>query len=120
MFKSQTPEMFEKEVWAHLLVYNLIRRIMWKASTTHNVPPLRISFKGSLDRINAFLPYLTSADSLSSNNLGLLFSLLLWNISQDIVPVRQWRIYERCLKRGKKPFPYMKQNRSQYRNSMLV
>ena len=31
---------------------------MWEAGIKHGSPPLRISFKGTLDHINAFLPYL--------------------------------------------------------------
>lgn len=66
------------------------------------------------------LIYLARTDSVGLISLQPLFSMLLWNIAQDIVPIRQERVYERCLKRRKKPFPYMTQTRSEYRNSVYV
>jgi len=113
MLKSKTPEMGYKEVWAHLLLYNLIRRVMWEAGTLHNVPPLRISFKGTLDRIDVFLPQLAAATDYKKHSL---YTFLLWTISQDIVPRREGRIYQRCIKRRRKPFPLMQMSRSEYRN----
>lgn len=116
MLKSKSPEMACKEVWAHLLLYNLIRRVMWNAGTRHNVQPLRISFKGTIDRICVFLPQLTAASIRKKKTL---YELLLWTISQDILPRREGRIYQRCIKRRPKAYPWMTKSRSEYRASVL-
>jgi len=115
MIRAKTPDMFRKAVWAHLLVYNLIRRVMWKAALIHDVTPLRISFKGTVDRINVFLPQLTHAFGPQKQ---LLYEILLWNISQDLVPRRDGRIYQRCIKRRPKGYPFMTKSRAEYRTNI--
>ena len=41
----QTPEMNEKELWVHLLAYNLIRLLMAQAANNAGVDPRSLSFK---------------------------------------------------------------------------
>ncbi len=41
----QTPEMNEKELWVHLLAYNLIRLLMAQAASGAGVDPRSLSFK---------------------------------------------------------------------------
>lgn len=115
--KCKSPEMVRKEVWAHLLAYNLIRRIMWEAGIKHNSNPLRISFKGTLDHINAFLPYLQSAPTMKEKKA--LLDFLMELIAKDILPKRDQRIYKRCLKQRKKSYPAMTESRSAYRARIL-
>lgn len=112
--KSKTPRMFYKEVWAHLLFYNLIRSTMLKATLNSGLHSLRISFKGTVDRISAFLPSFASADSHQKQTL--LFVLFL-NIAEDIVPRRDRPPYKRCVKRRRK-FPLMGISRSDFRLSL--
>jgi hypothetical protein len=57
--RGQTPEMVRKEVWAHVLAYNLIRTVMAQAAARHEVPPRSISFKGAMQTLDAFEPLLT-------------------------------------------------------------
>ena len=40
------PEMVRKEVWTHLLAYNLVRTVMAQAAERHNLLPREISFEG--------------------------------------------------------------------------
>jgi hypothetical protein len=61
ILRCQSPEMVRKEVWAHLLAYNLIRGVMAQAAAEHKVLPLEISFKATLQLLNAFAPLLLSA-----------------------------------------------------------
>ena len=44
--RCKTPELVRKEVWTHVLAYNLIRPIIAQAATKHEVEPRTISFKG--------------------------------------------------------------------------
>jgi len=39
ILRCQTPEMVRKEIWVHLLSYNLIRKIMAQAAIAHNKKP---------------------------------------------------------------------------------
>jgi len=54
VLRCKTPEMVEKEIWIHLLAYNLIRGVAAKAAEAHNKQPRRISFKGTLQTMTAF------------------------------------------------------------------
>src|SRR5262249_1458695 len=61
VLRGQTPEMVRKEVWAHLLAYNLVRGLMAQAAHEAQALPLEISFKGALQALNAFADVLLTA-----------------------------------------------------------
>ena len=46
--RCKTPELVRKEVWAHILAYNLIRTVMAQAAARHGVAPRTISFTGAM------------------------------------------------------------------------
>jgi hypothetical protein len=61
VLRGQSPDIVRKEVWAHLLVYNLVRRLMAQAATDAGVRADEVSFTGALQTFNAFVPYLLTA-----------------------------------------------------------
>ena len=56
--RCKTPELVRKEVWAHVLAYNLIRTVMAQAAARHGVAPRSISFTGAMQTLEAFQPLL--------------------------------------------------------------
>jgi hypothetical protein len=54
--RCKTPELVRKEIWMHILAYNLIRTIIAQAAATHDVAPRSISFKGAIQILEAFQP----------------------------------------------------------------
>lgn len=50
----KTPEMVEKEIYVHLLAYNMIRIQMAEAAQLADLPPYKISFKSTLETIIEF------------------------------------------------------------------
>ena len=56
VLRCKTPELVHKEIWTHILAYNLIRTIMAQAAFTHDIEPRTISFKGALQTLEAFQP----------------------------------------------------------------
>jgi hypothetical protein len=54
--RCKTPELVRKEIWTHVLAYNLIRTIMAQAASTHGFLPRSISFKGTIQTLEAFQP----------------------------------------------------------------
>src|SRR5205085_1368103 len=46
VLRCQSPDMVRKEVWAHLLAYNLIRAEMAAAARAADLYPVQLSFKG--------------------------------------------------------------------------
>jgi hypothetical protein len=37
--RCKAPGLVRKEVWAHILAYNLIRTVMTQAAARHDIPP---------------------------------------------------------------------------------
>ena len=55
VLRCKTPAMVRKELWAHFLAYNLIRKVMAQAAQAHGLQPHRISFKATLQTVKADL-----------------------------------------------------------------
>src|SRR6185369_4092265 len=47
VLRCKTPEMVRKEIWAHLLAYNLLRTAMAVAAAENGIEPRQVSFKGA-------------------------------------------------------------------------
>ena len=45
-----------KEIWTHILAYNLIRTIIAQAASKHDMKPRSISFKVIIQTLNAIQP----------------------------------------------------------------
>ena len=43
-------------LWTYILAYNLIRTIMAQSASKHDIEPRTISFKGTLQTLQAFQP----------------------------------------------------------------
>src|SRR5579871_3275826 len=56
--RCKTPELVRKEVWTHILAYNLLRTVMAQAATRQGVTPRSISFTGAMQTVEAFQPLL--------------------------------------------------------------
>ncbi len=105
----QSPEMNDKELWAHLLAYNLIRLLMAKAASDAGVDPRSLSFKH------------TSQLWTQWHGLGLPASTdLLLLIAQSKVGHRPDRIEPRQRKRRPKPYPWLKKHRSLARAHIVL
>jgi Transposase DDE domain len=61
ILRCKSPEMVRKEIWAHLLAYNLLRTVMAVAAAESDVEPRKISFKGTKQTLTAFAPKLEAA-----------------------------------------------------------
>jgi Transposase DDE domain len=59
VLRCKTPELVRKELWTHILAYNLIRTIAAQATIKHGIKPRTISFKGTLQTLEAFQPVIS-------------------------------------------------------------
>src|SRR4029078_3580515 len=67
ILRCKTPELVRKEIWTHILAYNLIRTIIAQAAAKHSVEPRTISFKGAIQILEAFQPLIaTQGDCVST------------------------------------------------------
>jgi DDE family transposase len=61
ILRCKTPEMVHKEIWAHLLAYNLLRTAMAVAASENGIEPRKVSFKGAKQALTAFAPKIEAA-----------------------------------------------------------
>jgi hypothetical protein len=101
VLRCKTPEMNEKELWAYLLAYNLIRLLMVQAAACTGSLPRNLSFKHTLQLGLAFFNCANLSDKRS--NTIALFAL----ISQRKVGNRPGRVEPRAVKRRPKPYPLL-------------
>jgi hypothetical protein len=102
----QTPTMAIKEIWVHLLAYNLIRLMMAQAARLANWLPRQLSFKHTLQLWIAWNYYGHGLDRDDQ-----LYGLCVL-IAQQRVGDRPGRIEPRAIKRRPKPYPLLTKPRA--------
>ena len=100
VLRCKTPEMVEKEIWAHLLAYNLLRTVMAVAAAEHGIEPRQVSFKGAKQAVTAFAPKIEAA---RPEDRPALIDALLAVIAYHRVGDRPGRWEPRARKRRPKP-----------------
>lgn len=106
--RCKTPEMVRKEIWAHCLAYNLVRKTMAESARCQKLLPRHLSFKGAVQTMNSFAPYL----ALCVVDEGALWTQLLKAIAASIVGNRPNRLEPRKLKYRLGKFTYMTRPRT--------
>ena len=102
VLRTKTPEMVRKEVWTHLLAYNLIRTAMAKAAEEHDLLPTQISFKGTLQTLAAYRDLLFHGPLTAD-----WFEQMMRAIASHVVGNRPDRYEPRAIKRRPKPHPLL-------------
>ena len=113
VLRCETPEMVRKEIWVHLLAYNLIRKVMADAAQKHGILPREISFKTALESLLAFTPYLAM---MSPTQAEIYYAHLLDALARHRVGDRPDRYEPRLKKRRPKAYGYLKEPRVAARN----
>jgi hypothetical protein len=109
VLRCKTPEMVEKEIWAHLLAYNLLRTVMAVAAAEVGIEPRRVSFMGAKQAVTAFAPKLEAA---RPGDRPALIDVLLAVIAYHRVGDRPGRWEPRARKRRRKPGAYLHEPRA--------
>ena len=100
VLRCKTPELVRKEIWAHVLAYNLIRTVMAQAAAGEGVPPRSISFKATLQVLEAFRPLIAYRAHRGAGHRAALYEQLLRAIAVHRVADRPDRFEPRMAKRG--------------------
>jgi hypothetical protein len=108
--RTKTPHRVRNEFYMHLVAYNLIRRTMAVAAFTASVCPWQISFKGTLQLMTNFLPWLTSGAPLDAGCQALMASIV-----SQVVGNRPDRFEPRRIKRRPKPHALLQEPRHEYK-----
>jgi hypothetical protein len=113
ILRGKTPEMVHKEVWAHLLAYNLIRKVMAQAAVVHGTNPRQLSFKLALQTVESFRQAGVFCESRKD-----CYDQILKTIVSQTVGDRPGRREPRRVKRRPKPFARLQKRRSVYHQEM--
>ena len=116
ILRGRSPEIVRKEIWAHLLIYNVVHNVMAQAARLESLRPDEISFKGALQTINGFLPEMRAVHT--SEEAQVLWEVLLWAVSEHRVGNRPDRYEPRAVKRRHKGFPYLTVPRAEARRHL--
>ena len=110
VLNCHTPRMNEKQLWVHLLAYNVIRLLMAQAASNAGVDPRELSFKHTVQLWTEWV----SRGMSATKDCGRLFTL----IAQCRVGHRPGRIEPRMRKRRPKPYPWLKIPRAKARRKV--
>ncbi len=111
ILRGKTPAMVRKEIYIHLLAYNLLRTVMWQAGSQKEVNPLRISLQRTRHHLNNFISELKDASPINQKRL---YQIMLELIAHKLIPSRPGRVEPRVRKRRPKSYPLMQQSRQLY------
>ncbi len=100
ILRCKTPDMVHKEIWTHLLAYNLLRTIMAVAANENDIEPRQVSFKGAKQALTAFAPKIEAA---WPEDRAPLIDAMLTTIAYHRVGDRPERWEPRARKRRPKP-----------------
>jgi len=116
VLRCKSPQMVRKELFCHLLAYNLIRHLMWEAEQAKVASLGRTSFKGTIQYLISFRGFFSLTTRQQKKALlNRLFDL----IAAQEVPYRPNRIEPRVKKRRPKKYNLMNKPRRELRAAMI-
>lgn len=114
VLRCRTPQMVVKELWVHLLAYNLIRLLMAQSAAASGLQPRQLSFKHTVQlwtewTARRLIPCTSYHDEP------------LWKLIAAVrVADRPGRLEPRKKKRRPKSYPWMKKSRPQERSEIGI
>jgi hypothetical protein len=94
VLRCKTPEMVAKEIFCHILAYNLLRGVMTASAKRTGVMPRQLSVKGAMQAVESFTP------AMMATNAGeVLYDAFLTTVSAHRVGNRPGRLEPRFKKR---------------------
>jgi putative transposase len=115
VLRCKSPEMAEKEIWVHLLAYNIVRSFMVNAAAKTGAQPRELSFKATLQAITAFRDSMRMA---RPQRHAQLWAAMFLAIAYDRVGDRPGRVEPRCKKRRPKPYRMLTVPRAEARKRL--
>jgi len=117
VLRCKTPAMVRKEIWGHLLLYNLLRAAMTQAALGHGIVPRQVSLQGTRQTLAAFHSLLEPMPSPERESIE---PIVLGAIASHRVGTRPDRVEPRACKRRPKPYPLLRVPRQQARAGLAT
>ncbi len=105
--RCKSPSMVRKEIYAHMIAYNLIRDLIVTTAIQFDTSPKLLSHQGAVQALNAFAEKL----NVGANNIDALEAALYESIAQHPIGDRKPRIHPREIKRRPKSYKLMNKPR---------
>jgi len=115
VLRSKTADNIEKEFAAHVLAYQLVRRLM-AAAGKHKVKPTEISLLNAARAVVRFSQHMAAAPTWA---LPIYYDRLLDAIAAGKIDVRPGRLEPRALTREWKHYPHLRLSRCEWRKQRL-
>ena len=116
VLRCKSPQMVRKELWCHLLAYNLVRHLMWEAEQTKEGYAGRTSFKGTIQYLISFRAFFSGTTPWQNRVLlKQVFDL----IATQEVPYRPHRVEPRVKKRRPKKYNLMNRPRAELKAALI-
>jgi hypothetical protein len=119
ILRCKTPELVRKEIWTHILAYNLIRTVMAQSAIRHGIAPRTISFKGTLQILKAFQPVIALQGHLDAEQLNRLYCEILDAVACHRVADRPDRFEPRKRKRRPRKADRLMVPRAEFKRQVL-
>ncbi len=118
VLRCKTPELVRKELWTHILAYNLIRTIIAQAAHKHDLQPRAVSFKGAVQTLEAFQSVIALQGEHDAARRLSLYHDLLDAIAVHDVANRPNRYEPRMRKRNIRNFARLSKPRAVIKHAM--
>ena len=119
LLRCKTPELVRKEIWTHVLAYNLIRTIMAQAASRIDIQPRSVSFKATIQILEAFQPVIAHQGDWGIQHRQELYDQLLKAIATHRVADRPDRFEPRMIKRRPKNYDRLTRPRKEIKHLIL-
>ena len=117
ILRCKTPEMVRKEMWACLLAYNLIRRVLLQSAKACGSSPRQLSFTAAMQSIAAsWLVMVLSDDGVAAA----VIEAATTNCAGRQIGRRRDRVEPRAVKRRPKPHDLLTKPRAEARAELLA
>jgi len=116
VLRCKSPQMVRKELWCHMLAYNLIRHLMCEAEQTKPDCTGRSSFKGTIQYLISFRAFFAVT---TRQEKKVLLNQLLDLVATQEVPCRPHRLEPRVKKRRPKKYNLMNKPRVELRAALM-
>jgi putative transposase len=116
VLRCKSPDLVDKEIWVHMLAYNIVREFMVTAAAKNGAEPRELSYKATLQALTAFRDAMRTA---GPERQAQLWDAMFVAIAYDRVGDRPGRIEPRAKKRRPKQYDLLNAPREEARNRLL-
>ena len=116
VLRCKSPAMVHKEIWTHLLAYNLVRRTLLQSALECGRSPRQISFTAAMQKVAASWMH---GPLMDEETAALLFQIGCKHLAEHRVGHRPNRVEPRAVKRRPKPHGLLMTPRAEARAALL-